>query len=392
MGSLKSRLAEIHLGLRSLDHKALFIAGVILALLLRWSLFEFVSGDFVHHIGPWSDFIRSHGGFRAFRYNFSDYTPPYLYLLTLALYLPIQALYAAKLLSVIFDLLLALTVLLIVRLKYRNKTVSIISFFVVLFAPTILFNSALWAQSDVVYTTLLLAAIYFVMKKQVLASAVLIALSFAVKSQTVFIFPLFFILYLRKQFPLRNFFLIPLVYLLLILPAFFIGRPFSELISIYWRQAGQYPALTLNAANLYQWLPNDPDHFGKFGILFAAANVFLLCYLCYRSTAAMDRDLILRLALVSAILVPFTLPHMHERYFYPADVLSIVYAFYFPRYFFVPLLIIFASFFSYFPFLFGREIFALSHLALLMMIALVVTLVDLVLTLYPNLRHVEAKD
>jgi hypothetical protein len=44
---------------------------------------------------------------------------------------------------------------------------------------------------------------------------------------------------------------------------------------------------------------------------------------------------------------------MHERYFYPADVLAIVYAFYFPKYFYVPIVVIICSFLSYLPYLFG---------------------------------------
>lgn len=105
----------------------------------------------------------------------------------------------------------------------------------------------------------------------------------------------------------------------------------------------------------------------------------------------MEKNLIVKLALVSAILMPFTLPHMHERYFFPADVLSIIYAFYFPRFFFIPILVISASFFSYVPVLFFNEVkpVLIPYLSVLMAIALIITIVDLARSLYPNLRRDE---
>jgi len=60
-------------------------------------------------------------------------------------------------------------------------------------------------------------------------------------------------------------------------------------------------------------------------------------------------------ALLSALFPPFLLPGVHERYFFAADALSVVYAFYDPRRWFVAVLIQFASVFSYYPYLFGRE-------------------------------------
>jgi Gpi18-like mannosyltransferase len=73
---------------------------------------------------------------------------------------------------------------------------------------------------------------------------------------------------------------------------------------------------------------------------------------------------ILQLATISAVLLPYFLPKMHDRYFFLADVLAIVYAFYFPRYFFLPVLVGLTSLFSYGPFLFGREIIPLPLLAI----------------------------
>lgn len=116
--------------------------------------------------------------------------------------------------------------------------------------------------------------------------------------------------------------------------------------------------------------------------------IFLFCFVVYQSRVELERDIIIKLATVSAILTPFVLPHMHERYFFPADVLSIIYAFYFPGFFFIPILVISASFFSYLPVIFFNDLTPLliPYLAVLMGIALIVTIVDLMRTLYPGLQ------
>jgi Gpi18-like mannosyltransferase len=165
------------------------------------------------------------------------------------------------------------------------------------------------------------------------------------------------------------------------------GRPFVDLLTIHIKHAEAYPALVLNAPNLYQWLPYHRA-IEKASLFFAIAMIFLFCYVGYQSKVEFEKNIIIKLATASAILTPFVLPHMHERYFFPADVLAIVYAFYFPRFFFVPILVITASFFSYIPVIFFNEVkpTLIPFLAVLMAVALIVTVIDLVRSLYPGLR------
>src|SRR5215212_3456498 len=111
--------------------------GIFVSIIVRLSLFDFQSGDYVIFLSRWYDFIVSNGGFSALGYEFSNYSPLYLYLMTLATYLPLPKLYAIKLVSISFDFLLALFVLLIVRLKYENRLAWMFSYFVALFAPTV---------------------------------------------------------------------------------------------------------------------------------------------------------------------------------------------------------------------------------------------------------------
>jgi Gpi18-like mannosyltransferase len=106
-----------------------------------------------------------------------------------------------------------------------------------------------------------------------------------------------------------------------------------------------------------------------------------------KSHARWGEHLTVRVALASALLVPFALPYMHERYFYAADCIAIVYGFYFPRRFYVPLAVVTISLFSYFPFLFnGMTVIQLPYLALLLASVLIVVLVDLCKDLYQSPR------
>ncbi|MFM7579157.1 MAG: hypothetical protein ACKO5Q_19770, partial [Microcystaceae cyanobacterium] len=66
------------------------------------------------------------------------------------------------------------------------------------------------------------------------------------------------------------------------------------------------------------------------------------------------------------LLMPYSLPKMHDRYFFAADLISIIYGFYFPPYFFVPVAINLVSLFSYFPFLWGVEVIPLKILSLVL--------------------------
>ncbi|HMF56489.1 MAG TPA: hypothetical protein VK619_09105 [Pyrinomonadaceae bacterium] len=377
----------------SREELLLFGAGLVLAVLVRVSLFDFQSGDYVSHMTHWYDFIVSHGSFRALGYNFSNYTPPYLYLLALATHLPVGKLYALKILSIIFDFPLALFVALVTRLKYENRLVWASAFFLTLFAPTVIFNSALWGQSDAIYTMLLLASIYFLLKDRAFASLLFLSLAFSFKLQTIFLLPVFFILAWRRRIPLKLFLLIPGIYILMVVPAWIAGRPLGELLTIYMHQGDvNYQALTLNAPNFYQWLPDSNELFGKFALLFGCGMIYLFCLLAIKSEEPLNNDLIIKLSLVSLILAPFFLPSMHERYFFPADVFAIVYAFYFPRYFFVPLMVILSSLFSYFPFLFGQPVIELPKVTIILGAALIAVVFNLIRTLYPVLDEVKPVD
>ena len=209
----------------------------VLALVLRVSLYHVETSDYTVFVSQWYDFIQTHGGFAALKYNFSNYNVPYLYLLTLLTYLPIPKLIAIKTLSVVFDGVLALFVYLLIRLKYKHGYVAIIGALVVAFAPTIFINSAAWGQCDAIYTAFCLGSLYFLLRERPAWACVFFALALSFKLQAIFFFPVLLVLLVNRRLPLRYLALIPLLFLLLLVPAYIAGRDATSLLSIYVGQA-----------------------------------------------------------------------------------------------------------------------------------------------------------
>ncbi len=222
-------------GLQILASSALAIL-FLLAIALRVSLYHIVTSDYTVFLSQWYDFIQTHGGFAALRYNFSNYNPPYLYLLALVTYLPIPKLVAIKSLSVVFDGVLGLFTYLILSLKYRRSYAAILGALVVLFAPTIVINSSAWGQSDAIYTAFCLGSLYFLLKERPAWACVFFGLAISFKLQAIFFLPVLLIVLLKRKLPIKYLVLIPAVFLLMLAPAFFAGRDAWSLLTIY---AGQ---------------------------------------------------------------------------------------------------------------------------------------------------------
>lgn len=340
---------------RKYEDHLILVGGIVLALLLRFMLREFQSGDYKAFGSKWYDFIVQHGGFRAFAYNFSNYNPPYLYLLALVIWLfPwLPKIVAIKLISVVFDLICATFVYKLVRLKYPEGLMPMFSFLAVLFAPTVFLNSSMWGQADVIYTTGLVAGLYYLCCHRPGVALTAFGLALAFKLQALFLAPFLLALLVRKEVAWKWVLVVPGVYLLSLVPAWVAGRPFQDLLLIYVRQSTQYRSLSKNAPSFYVWFPNSAyDFLYPAGLILAAAVALALVMGVYKSRMRIDRDSMVQLALLSALSMPYFLPKMHDRFFFPADVLSIVYGFYFPAYFFIPIAVIASSFFAYFPYLF----------------------------------------
>jgi Gpi18-like mannosyltransferase len=347
--SIKYRLNKLLKYSQLPVYRYLFI-GIIFSILIRLICIPNQSSDYKSFLLPWYDFIVSHGGFAAFKYNFADYTPAYLYWIFIAstLLSGLPKILAIKLFAMMVDFLCAFFTYKIVKLQYPNSNKPIFAFLAVIFSPTVIYNSAIWGQCDVIYTTGLIACIYFLsIRKQIYAlTSFGIAISF--KLQALFLAPFLLIIFSKKRISWFYLPLIPLVYLATILPAWIAGRPLKELFLVYFEQSHKYKELAKNVPNLYQWIPNDFYTIAvPIGLSITMIAMLTLAYTVYKSKLELTQERLIYLATISVFFMPYLLPKMHERYFYPTDILSIIFAFHFPRYYWVPIIVQISSLLSY---------------------------------------------
>ena len=246
---LRDRLLLMGDRLRKIDLEQVgyLVAGTVLALLIRVSLLSFKSADYDIFTKVWYNTIQSLG-YVALRGDFSNYNPPYLYVLYLVVrFLPnMSAVAAIKVPSIITDFVCAALVYKIIQEKTRNRLVPLLGYMATLLAPVVILNGSFWGQADSIYTAGLLGCIYFLLVKKNWLAFISFAVAFAFKLQAIFLLPVLVILWLRHEVSWKHFLAIPFVYFLAILPAWLVGRPLGSLL-------GRRPLPRAPPAGLPRW-------------------------------------------------------------------------------------------------------------------------------------------
>jgi len=353
----------------------------VLALVLRLNLLSYQTSDYLI-IRDWLRFLLNNGGLLAMPHTTSNYPPLYLYLLWLSgdvfSRLGLAEIFQVKIIAILFDLVGALYMARLVRLRYPHSALPCYAYTVTLFAPTVVINSAMWSQVDMMYTSMLLACLYYLLCDRPVPALLAFGIAFSFKPLALFVGPLLLVLFLRRRLAWRSFLLIPVVYMVSILPVVLVGGGLWRWLDLYGPQAVGGTRLQYNAPTIYAWvgsIQNDATGylFGA-GRLFCLGVILALVYAAANSPARLTGERILLLAVLFAILGPYTVPGMRDRYFFAADVISIALAFYLPRLFYVPIGMMLISLFAGFPFLLHyrpipMHILAAALLALLLLVA-----------------------
>lgn len=328
-----------------------------LSLVIRFQIHGFPNADMIL-LKRWYEHLYINGWAGLADENFSNYPPAYLYLLWLSTLLPnwVGATAAIKLIPTLFDILSAFVIFRLAQLRYDYDT----SFFYAAgfcILPTIMFNSTGWGQIDSLYTSFLLVCVYLLLKDKHFWAMAAFGMAFSFKAQAIFLLPFLGILFLKGRIRWYHFFLPPAIYLLLGIPAAWIGRSWTSIISIYFGQLGQFHRLSLNAPNLYVFMPEASYDWG----MWIGMGVFLIAmtvwgWLNWRAKPSLSYRQIVLMALAALTLVLFVLPKMHDRYYYPVDVFSFAVVIFAPEMWFVPLFYQIISGLSYLVFLVGAPI------------------------------------
>jgi len=366
----------------------LFTAICALSLvIIRIALFNFDWGDYSLFLQPWVMQYRGMTFFEGLGTKVGNYNHPYMYLLNIIARINFSDLYLIKSISVIFDFVLAFFVMKIVSLRTASINLRILAFLLTLAIPTVVLNSSMWGQCDSIYSAFAIGSVYFGLKGRSKLAYVFIALAFSFKLQTVFLLPIFPIFILKGKISFKDCYIFFAVYLATLLPAIFAGMPFGDVFSAYITQTGYYSSLNMNIVNIWRLVgPVDYESFRLVGLHIAGLAAIGLMYFTYanRTRLTSNTDYI-RLAYLFAIIMPFLLPNMHDRYYFMADALSLLVFLFDKRRWFVPIVTIFCSYLSYAYFLMSGVVlldFRIAAIALFFVI--IIVLRDYVMSVYPS--------
>ncbi len=310
------------------------LAFLAVAAAMRICNFGHRSNDYNNFLAVWFDEIKAAGGLSGFASTVGDYTPMYKYIITFLTLLPFDSLYSYKAVSCLFDVILAVYAGLTVRHLKGSDLAGLLAYAAILFLPNVFLNSAVWAQCDAIFSCFCIMSFYYMLRGKGRLSMVFYAVAFSFKLQAIFYAPVVVVALLRKKLKLTDLLFFPLTYFLCGLPAWIAGMSFYDAyFGAYVTQVGEYSTLAMNVPNLYQLLPaNYADgNLSRMLIFFAVGVCAIFCLFFYRANYRdSDRNWLI-IAYTMTMVLPFVLPHMHERYFYLADIFAVLFAFTFKK-------------------------------------------------------------
>lgn len=353
---------------------------VSLAFVLRYCCLTYETLDYQDWIRVWIQALRDNGPWKGLGQEIwsCNYNVPYLYFLSLISLSDIHDLLLVKLLSIFFDVVMAWAVMKLVGVLTKSPMRKLFGFVLTLWLPSVVLNGALWGQCDVIYASFAVLAVYFALDDHPALSVVSVALSVSFKLQGVFLLPVYFLFLLKGRIKFKHIFLFPVTYVASILPAVFAGRSFTDLLTLYVRNTSTIgDGLNYNSSSVYALLDFgglSNEAAARVGIVltfFFCSGLFVWFVLRFQH---MNDKAVFGACLLFAIGVPFFLPHMHDRYFFIADMLSLTLAVVEPELALVATGVSFGSLLGYYAYLKMRFLLPMRYGATAMLLCLLVTL------------------
>ncbi len=361
---------------RFIEHNANWMIALLittLSLLCRYLVAPYPTNDMVGFIlNGWMKGIDTVGFSKFYTIN-SDYSPLYLFFIAVLSLLPkgnnvtingytydLNRMYYVKSFYFLVDILMAVGVYLLLRHITKDKFKATIGYCITLCLPIQLVNSALWGNCDCLYFTCFLYVIYAILKKKSHLAWFFFGLSLSLKMQSVFILPFLVYLMLNGKLKFYPIYMAVVALFLSFLPSYICGAAFREPFRYFYEQVGGYSMLTLGCANFWKFFSavnrdNPSSPLNQASIYIGLLLIGLFTAIVYlRRVKLTDRNIVLVSVFLIGI-VPYFLPHMHERYFYSLDVLTILYALLHTekkRYFIIPLMQV-SSAIAYYHYLSG---------------------------------------
>ena len=319
--SMFSRADLLYLAMKGdrVNEARVKVALVLFGAALAWTIpfATILSGDYFAFLLPWYRHILAAGPVGAFAHPFGNYSPPYYYLLTAISLLGLPPLLAIKGLSALGAFWLAFA---ICRLTGKPEAGAWS-----LLLPTVVFNVPFMGQADVFWLAPAVLAVNAAMRGEPVKTVLWASIGFAFKAQAAFLAPFVVLVIIRKRAPYWAWAIPAAVYLAAILPAWLAGWPLPDLFTIYVRQALWHlpgEVFISGAPNLWMLVRLTVPHLYSVGFGLMAAELAAVFYLWRLYRAELTANGLLTAAALSAAILPFLLPGMHERFFALSEVLT----------------------------------------------------------------------
>lgn len=351
----------------------LLAAVTILAVFIRICGIDYKSDDFNSFLYPWWRIIKQ-SDFTGLATQVGNYNIPYQVIIYLMTLLPFSALQSYKIVSIIFDFVLAFSSAALVYSFVRSnaKLKAAITYSAVLLSTTVIFNSSFWAQCDSIYTSFIILAILFLHKDKPIAAFVFIGIAFAFKLQTVFILPVLLYYWIStKKISILHFFIIPAVDVIMCLPAIIMGRPFIDIITIYAEQTDYGKLIQMNCPNFYALMCDGNDMtyyylFKQFSVFLTIAVLgIMMCIIICKKVDLRNMETFLLTSAWTVFTCIMFLSSMHERYGYLLDIILIVYAVISAKHLWIPIMSTLISLRGYCYYLLSYELVSLKVTAII---------------------------
>lgn len=320
---------------------ALFLIIItFLAALVRFRARHFLSVDMQIYLLPWYDEIKAGGGLAMLGGQVGNYNIAYQFIIALATYMEgIDPVFLYKGCSILFDFLLAaVTGAVVYELREeKGYMLPALAYGVVLFFPTVLFNSSFWGQCDAIYTFFVMLALYMLLRDKEKAAFAALGIAVAFKMQAMFILPFFIIYYvIEKRYSILYGLISLATFYIMALPGVLSGRSVWAPFQIYLEQKGVWTNLFVNFPSFLVVFGSTDEAYEYISkvifIMIISVLGMGLFYLMNKDISLHRTKYFVLAAAWSVWTCVLFLPEMHERYGYMLDILLILVLFLESRY------------------------------------------------------------
>ena len=336
-----------------------FIAISLLGILARYVGRDMQTNDMEAFLIPWFNEVSKNGGIKGLHIQVGDYNVLYQTIISIMTYIKMNSIYQYKILSCVFDYLLAFgcSYLLseLTGLKKWGHKFNLI-YAAILLLPTIVFNSAFWGQCDAIYTFFVIATLFCMYKKKYVATFAFFGIALAFKLQAIFILPFIICYYLYKEeFSISLFGVALFTFWFSGVVAYAFGANPLQPFIVYMHQTTEYPRMYLNISSFWMLVGDNWEYLHRLAILVTLCLCGIGLYVILSKKIALDLP---EPFLYTATWFVWTcilfLPAMHERYTYPLDILLILLTFMNKKYIKYAALSFLLSLITYGQYLFGN--------------------------------------